>query len=189
MKGMCKPVAKKNSKQVALGGVMGALCIATMLLGSIIPFATFVAPALAGIFIGLMGEEISLPTGLSMYISVSILSLLLVPEKEMAFIFVFFFGFYPLIKPVLQKPHLFIAKVALKLLLFNVCIISMYALLLFIFPIASVVTEFADYSYAFIVGLLLLGNVTFLMYDFALDRLFQVYTQKFRPRFLKGLQK
>lgn len=182
-------MTKKTSKQVALGGVMGALCIATMLLGSIIPFATFVAPALAGIFIGLMGEEINLPTGLSMYIAVAILSLLLVPEKEMAFIFVFFFGFYPLIKPILQKPRLFIVRTMLKLLLFNVCIITMYALLLFVFPIASVVTEFAEYSQFFIIGLLLLGNITFLMYDFALDRLLKVYTQKFRPRFLKGLQK
>ena len=180
---------KTNSAQTALGGIMGALCIATMFLGSILPFATFVAPAIAGIFISLAAKEMTTTVGFSTYFAVSALSLLLVPEKEMACIFVFFFGFYPSIKQYMQKISSVIPRLLAKLILFNACIIGMYSLLLFVFPIPSVSGEFAEYSGGMIGWLLLLANITFLLYDVALERLFSLYINRFRPRLLKGLNR
>ena len=178
---------KTNSAQIALGGIMGALCIASMFLGSILPFATFVAPAVSGIFIALAAKEIAVSAGFSMYFAVSILSLLIVPEKEMACIFVFFFGFYPLIKSYLQKIDIKILRVVIKVIIFNACIVGMYSILLFMFPMPSVSAEFAEYTSNMILALLVLANITFILYDLALERLFLVYVNRLRPRFLKGL--
>ena len=40
-----------SSRRIALGGVFGALSLVILLMGSVFPAATFVAPAIAGLAI------------------------------------------------------------------------------------------------------------------------------------------
>lgn len=177
---------KNQSSRVALAGVMGALCIATMFLGSIIPIATFVAPALAGFFVCLVAVEAGTGTGVLMYIAVSAVSLLIVPEKEMSMVFICFLGYYPLAKPYLDKMRSSFWQMLLKLALFNLCIVGMYSILLYVFPVASLTAEFSSYSSWMIPAMLLLSNVTFIIYDLAIAKCLQVYLKRIRPRILKG---
>lgn len=163
---------------------MGALAIVVMLLGGIFPLATFCAPAVAGILIMPIVIEYGTKSGILLYISISLLSVFIASDKEMAFVFIFFLGYYPLLKTVLEKIKSKLLKFAVKLIIFNASICSMYALLMIIFPIDIIMQQFEG-SIIFIVGLLALGNVTFIIYDFAVARIVGIYCSVWREKLIK----
>lgn len=176
------PGRRSESRRLALGGIFGALCVAAMLTGNLLPFATFAAPAIAGLLIVPVAIEFGMRTGWLLYAAVGLLSLFLVPDREMSLIFVFFFGFYPLVKAYIERLRARAVKWVLKLAVFNVCVLAMYALLLFVFPLPSVVQEFEESGPYFAALLLAAGNLTFLVYDIAVARLTGLYCARLRPR-------
>ena len=164
-----------ESRKIALSGVFGSLAAVLMLMGGILQLATYVAPALAGILIVPVAIEFGIKTGYVLYAAIGLLSLFVVPDKEMSLIFVFFLGFYPLLK----------AQWAVKLAVFNACIVGMYGIILFLFPIGAVVEEFESMGIPFTGLLLLMGNVTFVIYDVAVARIIGLYCARFRARLMK----
>lgn len=173
-----------ESRKVALGGMFAALATVLMLLGGILPFATFAAPALAGILIVPAAIELGMRMGWLLYAAIGLLSFFAVPDKEMGLVFIFFLGFYPLVKASIERIRRKVLQWVLKLLLFNVCITGMYSLILFVFPIGAVVAEFENAGVAFSALLLLLGNVTFVIYDMAIAKIIGLYCAKYRKKLL-----
>ncbi|MEF9969516.1 MAG: hypothetical protein RR867_00150 [Ruthenibacterium sp.] len=173
-----------ESGKIALCGVFGALAVVMMLMGSVIPFATFVAPAFAGILIVPVVIEYGFGSGILLYTAISLLALFLAPDKEMALIFIFFLGYYPMAKAKLDRIHAKIVQWFAKIALFNVSIVAMYSGILLLFPIASVVAEFEESGVPLLGLLLAMGNVTFVLYDIALCRIIGLYMHKLRPRFV-----
>ena len=74
---------------------------------------------------------------------------------------------------------------ASKFALFNACVLSMYAIILFVFPLPAVVLEFEGMGRAFVFSLLALANLTFLLYDKAIERLTALYCCKIRNKLLR----
>ncbi len=173
------------SRRVALAGVFGALCVTVMLLGGVLPFATFAAPAIAGLFIMPAAIEFGRRTGVLLYAAVGLLSFFLVPDRELSLIFIFFLGFYPLLKARIERVRSRVGKWAVKLAVFNACVLAMYALVLFIFPLDAVVAEFEEMGVLFAGLLLFLGNITFVIYDIAVARIVALYCARLRPRLIK----
>ena len=151
----------------------------------ILPLATYVAPALAGILIVPVAIEFGIKTGYVLYAAIGLLSLFVVPDKEMSLIFVFFLGFYPLLKASIERMRSRAAQWAVKLAVFNACIVGMYGIILFLFPIGAVVEEFESMGIPFTGLLLLMGNVTFVIYDVAVARIIGLYCARFRARLMK----
>lgn len=176
---------KNQSSRIALCGILGALAVIVMLMGSVIPFSTFVAPAIAGVLIVPIAIEYGLKTGALLYAAISTLALFLAPDKEMALIFVFFLGYYPLAKAKLDQIKSKVVQWSTKFALFNVSIFAMYSIVIFLFPIAYIVAEFKESGLPLVSLLLLMGNVTFVIYDIALSRMIGLYLLKFRARFFK----
>ena len=170
-----------ESRKIALSGVFGSLAAVLMLMGGILPLATYVAPALAGILIVPVAIEFGIKTGYVLYAAIGLLSLFVVPDKEMSLIFVFFLGFYPLLKASIERMRSRAAQWAVKLAVFNACIVG----ILFLFPIGAVVEEFESMGIPFTGLLLLMGNVTFVIYDVAVARIIGLYCARFRARLMK----
>ncbi len=166
----------QTAKQLALGGVLAALAVVLLLLGGVIPIGTYIAPMLASLpLIVLLAE---LPKGLCLgwYAVVAILGVMLCPDKETAFVFVFL-GWYPVAKPALDRlPRL--PRIAAKLLVFNLAVAALYALLILVFRLEALVQEAKETGLALLLVLLVLGNVTFLLYDILLNRLTVLYRIK-----------
>ena len=101
------------------------------------------------------------------YGAVAILSLLLAPDKEAAAVFVFL-GYYPIIKPWMDRRRF---AVIWKLVLFNVAILAMYGLLIYVFGLDAISEEFREMGTVMTVVTLLLGNATLFMLDVVLTRL------------------
>ena len=171
---------------MALCGVFGALSVGFMLLGSVLPLSTYLAPALAGVLLAPVAFEFGAPTGVLAAAAVGLLSVFTVPDKEMALMFVFFLGWYPIVKTKLDKLRNKVVQWCTKFALFNVCILGMYAVVLFLFPIPALVNEFSEMGLAFAGALLAGGNLTFLLYDVALTRFYRLYWNVWRSR-LMGL--
>ncbi|MBD5094626.1 MAG: hypothetical protein HDT26_10165 [Subdoligranulum sp.] len=174
-----------ESHRIALAGVFGALSLTFMLVGGILPLATFAAPAIAGILIMPVAIEFGRKTGWLLYAAIGLLSLLLVSDREMSLIFLFFFGFYPLLKTNLERLHTRAARCLAKFAVFNLCVVGMYALILLVFPIPAISSEFAEMGWGFAGVLLAAGNATFAVYDAAVARLVSLYCTRLRPRLIK----
>lgn len=162
--------------QVALGGVFAALAAAILLVGGIIPIGTYVAPMLAALPMVILLAELPGPLCLGWYAVVALLGVLLCPDKETAFVFVFL-GWYPLAKPALDRlPKL--PGLLCKLLLFNASTAALYALLILVFQLEALVREAKEAGIGFLIAMLLLGNLSFILFDLVLDRLTALYRIK-----------
>ena len=150
----------------ALGGVMAALTVAVMGLGGMIPIATYVCPVFAMMILQIILKICGKKTAWAWYGTVAILCLLISPDKEAAFFFLFL-GYYPILKPWFDSKKW---NVFLKLFYFNAVIILLYWLLLSVIGMTSLREEFAVIGRFMEIILLVLGNVTFLLLDFVLGR-------------------
>lgn len=186
-RGLLIAMSRRNSesRKIALSGIFGALATVLMLMGGILPLATFAAPAAAGILLVPVAIEFGLKTGYILYAAIGLLSLFIVPDKEMSLIFVFFLGFYPLLKASIEHIHSHALTYLVKFAVFNFCIIAMYSIVIFLFPIDLIVAEFEGMGVPFAALLLVLGNITFFIYDLAIARIVGVYCKTLRPKLMK----
>ena len=124
----------QKSWAMAYCGIVAALCVALMLLGAVIPIAMFIAPAVAGFLVATVCVECGMQLALTAYAAVSLLALLFVPDKEVALIFVFLLGYYPLAKPKFERIRPAVLRIVCKLLLCNGTVLAMYGLVFLLVP-------------------------------------------------------
>ena len=175
----------KRSSRVALGGMIAALCVVLMLLTGVLPFLTYTVPALAGILMIVMVVESGTKWALLVYLAVSLLSLLVAPDKVAAFIFVFFLGYYPILKSSLERIPSRVLEWAVKLVLFNVSIVAAYLIMIYGLQMPDVMTEMGGLGRYTGIVTLFAANITFFVFDIALTRIISTYVHWFRPKFLR----
>ena len=180
---------RKHQKSwgMAYCGIVTALCIALMLLGAVIPIAMFIAPAVAGFLVATVCVECGMQLALTAYAAVSLLALLFVPDKEVALIFVFLLGYYPLVKPRFERIRPPVLRGLCKLLLCNAAVAAMYGLILLLIPAGSIAQELRATALILSLATLAMGNVAFLLYDRALHNMLMVYRGVWQPRLHKML--
>ena len=86
------------SRRMALCGVLSALTLLFLCLGSLFPFATFCCPILAMLCLLAVVEEFGTKSALTCYLAAALLAALLAPDKEAALLFAFL-GWYPALRP------------------------------------------------------------------------------------------
>lgn len=154
---------------MALGGVMAALAVTLMSLGTLIPIATYVCPMLCALILQLVLKLCGRRIAWAWYGAVALLSLLLAPDKEAAAVFLAL-GYYPILKPWLDARK---GKWLWKGLFFNGVILVLYWLMLNLLGFERLVREFSQMGLAMTALLLILGNVTFFLLDRVLGRKFK----------------
>lgn len=162
--------------------MFAALAVVVLTMGSILPLATFCAPALAGLCAVPVAMELGLKAGMAVYVITGVLSLFLCPDKEAVFIFLFLLGYYPLLKPRLDRIARRPLRLLAKLAVCNLSVLACYGLLLAVLSMPAIRQEMGDLSLWAAGGMLVLANITFLVYDAALVNLFRVYLCRIRPR-------
>lgn len=146
---------------------MAALAVVIMCLGGLVPLATFVCPMMCVILLMVVLKLTGVRVAWAWYGAVSILSVLMGPDKEAAAVFVFL-GYYPIVKPWLDKRK---PAFLWKLGLFNGAIFAMYSVLIYVFGLAEVTQEFEELGTVMTIVTLVLGNVTLFMMDALLGML------------------
>jgi len=111
---------------------------------------------------------------------------MMVPDQELVFMYIFVFGLYTVAKlPIDRKIKSRPVKLAIKFIFINLSLIAAYGVLLFIFPVAALVNEFAGYTKGFVILLFALFNLVFFMYDKAVQSVLIIYIRKFRKMFFR----
>ena len=146
---------------------MAALALVVMCLGGMIPLATYVCPMFCAVLLMVVLRLTGSRIAWAWYCAVSILSMLLGPDKEAAAVFVFL-GYYPILKPWLDRRKL---SILWKLMLFNVAIFAMYSVLIYVFGLADIASEFEELGMVMTIVTLILGNATLFMMDVLLTQL------------------
>ena len=111
---------------MALGGILAAVAVVIMNLVGLIPVNTYVVPVLCMVLLQLVLKNCGKRVAWAWYAAVSILGLLMCPDKEAAAVFAAL-GYYPILKPWLDRRK---CKWLWKGLLFNTVILSLYWLLM-----------------------------------------------------------
>lgn len=159
---------KSGAKEIALGGIMAALALVIMSFGGMIPSATFVVPMMCCLLLEVVRRICSSRIAWAWYGAVAILGLLMCPDKEAAAVFLFL-GNYPIFRVKFNKWPL---TWLWKLVYFNVVILAMYWLLIHLFGMAELASQWQELGTVLTIVMLLLGNVTFVMLDIVLGRRF-----------------
>ena len=169
---------KFRSFKAAFGGIIAALSIVLMFSTGLIPTLTYAIPAVSGALLMAIVIEISPVFAGAIYVAVSILSLLIVADKEAAVMYAAFFGYYPIIKSFIEKHTNKTLSWIIKYIIFNIAMITSYFIVSKVFMITFDDIEFIG---RFALPLLLLvGNMVFALYDIALTRLVTTYLLSWR---------
>lgn len=153
----------RNSKvkAIALGGLLAAVAVVIMCIGTFIPVATYVCPMLCCIVQFVVLRYCGISLAWTWYVAVSVLCLLMAPDKEAALVFLAI-GYYPLIKQKLERKPM---SLFWKVFCFNVSIVGVYAIMIFVLGMQHLVQENMEFGLWGLAALLILGNITFLLLD------------------------
>ena len=177
----------RKSWAMAYCGMAAALSVALMLLGAVVPVLMFIAPAVASLLIATVCVECGRTMALTAYAAVSLLAVLFVPDKEVALIFVFLLGYYPLAKPWFERIRPAALRGLAKLALCNGAVLAMYGLVFLLVPAGSISQELRATATAAALATLAMGNVAFLLYDRALHNMLLMYKLVWQPKLHKTL--
>ena len=143
---------------MALGGMVTAVAVVIMSLGSLIPLNTYLCPVICILLTRPVLERCGRRIGWCYYLATAILSLMLAPDREAALVYAFL-GYYPMIRPVFEK----LGAMAWfgKLLLFTLAGAASYGILMLVMGAGAAMTE----GWILTAVTVLLWDVLFLLVD------------------------
>lgn len=171
----------KQSSKCAIGGIVSALSLVLMISVAVVPFLTYALPAMAGTLIIFIVIEIDKKWAFGVFAAVGILAFLLVHDKEIAMMYVALFGYYPILKAVLESKLPSAVSWILKVVIFNATMVAAYLILIYLLGLE--IDEIAEYGMIAVPMLLGAGTVAFVAYDVCLTRIISIYMAKWRKYF------
>ncbi len=165
---------KKDIRNITLASIFAALSVAMIVLGSFIEMLDLTVAAFCALTVYISMIEIKGKFPFLIYLSTSILSLVITPLSTAVLYYIAFFGYYPIIRQKLKKAGKLVAK-AICFLIFNITMILLFLLFKKIFALQN--------EPAFMYAILLLtANLFYLCFDYALDVFAFIYIKKVRPK-------
>lgn len=168
----------KNSTKITLSAMMAALATVFMLL-SYFPYLTYAIPAVAGLFIMVIVIEIDFKWAFLSYLTSAAL-VFLFAEPESKLMYICLFGYYPIIKGLVEKINKPVFEWTLKLICFFVAVVLAYFVFASLFGIN--LDDLGDFGKYSVLILLLFGTVAFVFYDIAVSKMSFVYFNRLHGR-------
>ncbi|MBR5539041.1 MAG: hypothetical protein IKU61_04000 [Clostridia bacterium] len=162
----------KNTKKLALAAIMSALGTVTMYLGSVFEILDLSTAAIASMCVLLILVETGAKYAWLTFAVTGVLSMIILPVKTAGIIFIGFFGFYPMAKAFFEQKFRGWRCLMLKILLLNASVMLM------LLALRYVMTE----ALWFEIMTLILANVVFIVYDYALTKLLCAYVFVWRKK-------
>ena len=185
-----------KTKKLTASALLAALGVALLFLGSFIETLDLTVACLASFFCLFAVIEIEGAYPWLIFATTGILAVVLMPYSLGGWFYLLIFGYYPILKDKIERlPKVF--ALAIKIVLCNLALIFGTLVTFFLFfgntegktLIDAFMFVFGgeEIGEIFAIGVYLLANVTFIVYDFALTRLIIFYFAKIRKRikFLK----
>ena len=160
---------KKRTRAMAICAMLAALSVVLMLLGAVLELGMYACPLFVGLCFVPVGQKYGRKYHVTLYAATCILCFLFVPNVEENLLLAGLFGWYPIVRPGLQKLNKWLGWI-IKMLIFNASVVAIEWLVMKV-----LVPEYEEGILLWI--LLILGNITFLAYDFLIPR-WEIMTRK-----------
>lgn len=171
----------KNSNKITFCAMMAALATALMLL-SYFPYLTYAIPAVAGLFVMVAVIETNYKWAFLTYLTSAVL-VFLFAEPESKLMYICLFGYYPIIKGLIEKIDKPVIEWVLKLICFFIAVLMAYYIFAGLFGIRlDDLNDFGKYSVLILLGF---GTAAFVLYDIAVSKMSFVYFYRFHSRIKK----
>lgn len=174
----------KNSKVIAYSGVATALSVVMLFLGSIFWVLGYTMPLVASLVMIILLDSISQKSALLTFVSTSIISFILLNDKECVLLYVLFFGYYPLIRDKINDIKPKFLSYLLKFITFNAAMVLTQVLCVYVFGI-----PFDDMlgKWGIVVFVLCL-NLVFVVFDKLYTLLLKLYRIKLKKKVEKYIK-
>ena len=159
---------RSKAAKVALCGVVSALSVVLMLMTGIVPIATIAIVA-----------ETNVRYGFAVYCVVSVLAILLTPDREAILFYILFFGYYPTLYGLLMRIKRKPLRVLAKFGVFNLAMALETTMAVWVLQIPlSEMEVFGKWSIPILAVML---NVVFVLYDYSMNGLIVLYIRRLHP--------
>ncbi len=165
-------IRQKKTRALTLSAILSALGVVIMYLGSIITVLDLTMMAIASMVVTFAVLYLDRGWATLIYAVTSVLSLLILPDKFIAVLYLVFGGVYPMLKALFERTGRLLGWV-LKLAYFNIVLLAL------IFS-ARYLLFMADAGISLSAFVILGGNAVFIVYDIALSRLITLYLLRAR---------
>lgn len=156
-----------SARKMATCAMVSALSVVLMLLGAVLELGMYAAPMLAGLLTIPVGKLYGRKYQCMVWICVSVLCFMLIPHVEQNLIYFGLLGWYPIVRPSVQKLPKLLGYIC-KFLIFNGTVIVIESLVMLVL-VPEAMTPF------FTILLLIVANFTFIAYDSVIPRIEQIF--------------
>lgn len=161
-------------RRTAFGALCAALIVVFLGLSSLFPSLDLSLAALAALVVYVVLLEFGKKAAALTFITSALLSILILPDKNCALFYTFFFGWYPFLRAILAHVYLWLGWV-IKIGSATFMAGIFYLFFAVLFPRES----FSDF---FQISSVVLFFIAFVLYDIGLSRLVFFYSLKIRPK-------
>lgn len=175
----------KNATTLAVCSIVTALSVVLMFLGGITFILAYIMPMLVGMIMIMLRRTFGTASAWITYAATSVLSFILVADRECMLMYVMLFGFYPIIQPKLNMIKLSLVKSIAKLIIFNMLFAAVQLMLVYVFGIPFL--EEGEGKWLIIIFAVLM-NILFIIYDkllISLTRLYEIKLEKKIRKYFK----
>jgi len=170
--------------RIALCGVLCGLSVVIIAASALFPSLTYVIPMVAGALLLVPSIEFGTGTALTAYAAVSIIGMILLPEKEAPLMYVFIFGLYPIIKKYFERIPRRLFEYIAKFAYFNLAGVTAILIATYVLGIPL---DDGSMGKWLVPALLAAGNLAFIFYDYTLTLAVTLYVRRVQPPLRKAL--
>jgi len=158
-----------GTKILARAALIAALGCVILYIAAVVPTGRIALIAIAGMLTAAAVIHCGMGAAIAVFAVTALIGFLILPQKSGVALYTVFFGYYPILKSLLERLSGRGLSWALKYIVFNIA----FALTVFLGKetIAAGVDNFA----VMWVAAQLVGNVVFLAYDICLSKLIETY--------------
>lgn len=164
-----------SAKPIALGGSLAALSVLFLYFASILPTGRIVMLAAASLCMGLAVVKMRVSQALVLYAAVSVLALVLVPDKLVGILYAVCLGNYPIVKLYIEKLGKLPVEWGCKIAVYAIYAAVVYVLYRLLFG------DLPDMAFALWM-VFAAGAAVFVVYDLAFS-LFMTEAARRLPKF------
>jgi len=160
----------RKTRVLTLSALFSALTVVTLYFASVWPTGQLGLTAAASLFTAAAITEAGISSGVYVFVIGSALGMLILPNKTSPLLYVLFFGYYPVLKSLIERIGNVLLQWALKLVVFNAALTIIWFLLReLIFN--SEISAPAAIMYP-------VGNAVFVLFDYGYSKLIWFYINR-----------
>ena len=172
----------KSTRRLTLSALFSALAVVSLYVASVWPTGQLGLTAVASLFVAAAVIESGIASGISVFAVSSLIAFLILPNRIPLVLFVVFFGYYPVIKSLIEKRGHIILQFLCKLAVFNASLsVTWFFLRGLLFDFGEAETEILFVSGGSgieVFFIFLSGSLVFILFDYGFTKLVWFYINR-----------